>query len=85
MSAASCRPTINNEENKITEDIYSKKNMPCSITICTMDKMKIFKNKQFAITCIDLLNKLAEKEGIKLYAYCFMPDHIHLISVFREL
>jgi len=64
---------------RLPEDIYSQKNRPCSITICTKDKLSVFRNKRFVKICMELLYYLAEKEKIKLYAYCFMPDHIHLV------
>ena len=64
---------------RLPEDIYSQKYRPCLITICTKNRMNVFKNGQFVNVCMDLLNRLSENEDIKLFAYCFMPDHVHLI------
>ena len=64
---------------RLPENVYIIKNQPCSITTCTKDKKNIFANKPFADFCIDTLKDLSERNRIRLYAYCFMPDHIHFI------
>jgi len=40
---------------------------------------QIFKDKQDYTMFLDLLNKYQEQYGIKIFAYCLMPDHLHLL------
>jgi len=53
------------------------------VTICTKDRADIFRNTAFTYYCIELLKDLSNKDKIKLYAYIFMPDHIHFIISVR--
>lgn len=64
---------------RLQDEVYNQKNQPCLITICTKDRRSIFNNKSFINYCINLLQDLSKKDKIKLYAYTFMPDHLHLI------
>lgn len=59
--------------------IYKTPDLPCSITICTKDKLMIFKNQELAETTVNLLKEIAASNEIPIYAYCIMPDHIHLL------
>lgn len=70
---------------RLPNDIYFQKNQPCLITICTKDKRSILGNTPFANNCVSLLEELSKKLKIKLYAYVFMPDHLHfIVSVHGE-
>ena len=54
------------------------------ITICTKDKLCYFDN---ALTVNDVLSDLkleADKANFIVYAYCFMPDHLHLLIIGRD-
>jgi putative transposase len=54
------------------------------ITICTKDKLCYFDN---AMTVNDVLSGLkleADKANFIIYAYCFMPDHLHLLMIGRD-
>ena len=64
---------------RLLKEIYNQINQPCLITICTKDKCHIFGNNSFTDYCLLLLKDLSNELNIKLYAYVFMPDHIHLI------
>ncbi len=64
---------------RLQDEVYNQKNQPCLITICTKDRRSIFNNKSFINYCINLLQDLSKKNKIKLYAYTFMPDHLHLV------
>ncbi|TKJ40063.1 hypothetical protein CEE37_10015 [candidate division LCP-89 bacterium B3_LCP] len=64
---------------RLERDAYSESNNPCSITICTQNRRRIFNDKSFATYCIELIKELSIKRSFRLFAYCFMPDHIHLL------
>ncbi len=50
-----------------------------SITICTFNKRSILHNKSLISWLIDVLKQKAEIFRFKVWAYCFMPDHLHLL------
>jgi putative transposase len=41
--------------------------------------METFTIYDFVMSCTELLENLADKYSMKLYAYCFMPDHVHFV------
>lgn len=64
---------------RLCSEVYNIPNQACSITICTADKKNIFINKQISSEIVSLLKQYADKHEIPIYAYCIMPDHIHLL------
>ena len=50
------------------------------ITICTFNKERIFKDNPSMVTwLVDILRKQSRTFRFKIWAYCFMPDHLHLL------
>jgi putative transposase len=49
------------------------------ITICTLEKQAIFVNKSVVDPIIDFLKRLSNDYNFIVWAYCFMPDHLHLL------
>jgi len=49
------------------------------ITICTDRKRKLFENAERVNSIIEILANESSKSGFKIWAYCFMPDHLHLL------
>jgi putative transposase len=64
---------------RLPEEVYLMKYHPCIITICTRESYHYFENSSFTLLCIDVLIDLATKNNLRLFAYCFMPDHVHLV------
>ena len=50
-----------------------------SLTICTYQRHRAFADREFACDAVDRLLRTAKKFGFELFAYCLMPDHVHLI------
>ena len=50
------------------------------LTIATRDRLPVFSDPEFAITCIDTLKSQATNDTIGVTAYCFMPDHVHVLA-----
>ena len=50
-----------------------------SLTICTWRRLPLFKNVAYAAVLIDTLHAGLFAEKSKRYAYCLMPDHLHLL------
>ena len=49
------------------------------ITICTHQKRPVFSNAEIVALCLDILKKKSSALDFKVWAYCFMPDHLHLL------
>jgi putative transposase len=54
------------------------------ITICTKDEQRVFINPKIKKEQIKILNSCCEKAGFSVWAYCFMPDHLHLLLIAKE-
>ncbi|HJX70159.1 MAG TPA: transposase [Dehalococcoidia bacterium] len=64
---------------RLESETYQATGLPCSITICTKNGTGVFANKLFAGELLNLLKEHCSKNDIPLYAYCIMPDHVHLL------
>jgi putative transposase len=51
------------------------------LTICTGGRAKRFSDPKLVILLIDVLQESCAAHLFQIYAYCFMPDHLHLILV----
>jgi len=49
------------------------------ITICAKDKRKIFCNEALNNEIIACLKEEKEEAGVKIFAFCLMPDHFHML------
>jgi putative transposase len=54
------------------------------ITICTFKKNPYFKDPKTVEPLLEILEDSVHKNGFVLYAYCFMPDHLHLLLLGSE-
>lgn len=61
------------------KEIYSIPGTIAHIIIGTENKLPYFKNHALASAFDQLLKKTAKEKEIRLYAYCIMPDHIHIM------
>ena len=55
------------------------------ITICTYNKKPIFGDNSLVTWLISSLKEKSESFGFKIWTYCFMPDHLHLLIEGKEL
>ncbi len=53
--------------------------IPNSLTICTRNRYPAFTARALAEGCVGLLRRLADATETRVYAFCFMPDHVHLL------
>ena len=58
---------------------YSKPELICSVTICTKRDRSVFNKIEFGQACIKVLKVNSEKKEVPIFAFCFMPDHVHLL------
>ena len=63
---------------RLDKDVYALEGAICFITICTEGKTPLFQNKALTLAFLDQLKTDAKSNGVSVFAYCFMPDHLHL-------
>ena len=51
------------------------------LTICTDSKKQIFITNGVVELVLNHLKEASNKFGFQIYAYCFMPDHLHILVV----
>ena len=51
-----------------------------SVTIATYHRQKIFTDDEAATSAVRCLREAALGFNARIYAYCFMPDHVHLLA-----
>jgi len=51
------------------------------VTICTFNKETYFKNEKIINKILNYLKPEADRLKFLIYAYCFMPDHLHLLLI----
>ena len=50
-----------------------------SLTICTSRRQRVFVNREAVDLVLWQLLQSASRSGFAVIAYCFMPDHLHLL------
>ena len=50
-----------------------------SLTLGCAERRTAFAERRVVESCIGLLRSCSEKHGFAVLAYCFMPDHLHLL------
>lgn len=68
-----CAPT------RLVADRYSESGDAASISLRVRDRRPVFRDAVFARHCVDFLRALAAMTGTPIYAYCLMPNHVHLL------
>ena len=54
------------------------------ITCSTEQGKHYFKHKNIVDSLLPALEETSRRAGFRVYAYCFMPDHLHLLIVGKE-
>ena len=64
---------------------YTNTSMVYFLTICTHGKIYYFKEQRFAKIIADEINYRSHVANeVIIYAYCIMPDHVHLLLKLSE-
>jgi putative transposase len=51
----------------------------CSVTACTESRIRVFHSPALVALAIEALTGSSRKHAVEVIAYCFMPDHLHLL------
>jgi putative transposase len=52
----------------------------CHIILATQERRSVFDNFTFGQRSVQLLEKSAQACNFRLWAFCFMPDHLHVLA-----
>lgn len=77
-SAATMQLTPRRKRIRLDRQVYTGR-MAFSVTINTLDRHRAFLNEATVRLCLHSLREAREKLGMSVLAYCFMPDHLHLL------
>ncbi|HEV8118684.1 MAG TPA: transposase [Thermoanaerobaculia bacterium] len=64
---------------RLPDPLYRVRGWPFSITIGTSPRASVFRDIDFGNECIKILQEMRDETGTAVYAYCLMPDHVHLL------
>ena len=73
------RPSRQHRKPKRLEDFSYRGYCRYFITIRSQGFKHHFVNHQVVAKIIDILKNAAQQKGFLVWAYCFMPDHVHLL------
>jgi REP-associated tyrosine transposase len=65
---------------RLASAVYTEPGRPFSVTIGTSPRAPVFADVPFGRPCVGLLRDVRERRGLLVYAYCLMPDHVHLLA-----
>ena len=73
--------TRNSARKRIRLDVeaYAELGRICSVTIAVQRRQPVFARADLAAAAVRAITDHAKARGVPLWAYCVMPDHIHLI------
>ena len=64
--------------HRLSEDIYKSQRSPIFVTIA-VKRGEHLPIAQLAPTVAQVLHERAIRFGLRLHAYCLMPDHVHFV------
>jgi len=74
---------VKRKNNRLDLSIY-KGIKAYFVTICTNNQQRVFTDTKTIAEHLKLLNSCCKKEKFSVWAYCFMPDHLHLLLIAKE-
>jgi putative transposase len=69
---------IKEKKHRLSQSFYQG-NVRVTFTLCIQNKQPFFTDKAIVDKFIIFLKEAKEKHDCKIWAYIFMPDHIHLV------
>ena len=63
---------------RLSPENYSGKRL-YFLTICTQDRRPILREGNVVAAILTTLRELASRHDFAIHAYCFLPDHMHLL------
>jgi REP-associated tyrosine transposase len=70
--------TFRRKRNRLSLDVYQGSSA-YSTTTTVKGRRPVFGHADIVAMCIEKLREAAARTGFEVVAYCFMPDHLHLL------
>ena len=64
---------------RLAPENYQQPGRVFSVTIATKNRLRVFVDVPFGRDCVAALRGIRETSAVRVYAYCLMPDHVHLL------
>ena len=64
---------------RLSADSYRDLAAICSVTIGVKARAPVFADRSVAAAAVDVLRHHALRSGVSIWAYCVMPDHVHVV------
>lgn len=64
---------------RLDPSVYGQPGRAFSVTIGTSPRAPIFTDLELGLACVGQLRFLAADSSTRVWAYCLMPDHVHLL------
>lgn len=64
---------------RLERGLYEVPEQPISLTIACRNRHRYFESDALVEACRDSLQAVSEQHDVGVLAYCFMPDHLHLL------
>ena len=71
-------PEFHRKQNRLGPASYLGQNS-YFLTLCANERSKILANTTPVESVVSVLRTACKSHGFNVYAYCFMPDHLHLV------
>ena len=70
--------TFSRRQNRLSLEVY-RGVRAYSLTLACAQRRTAFTDGRLVAECIERLRDCSERHGFEVLAYCFMPDHLHLL------
>ena len=64
---------------RLPDATYQVRGNIYSITVATRLRTPVFTDLPFSRTCLRILEETSIAAEVRVFAYCLMPDHVHLL------
>jgi putative transposase len=64
---------------RLDEFVYREPGRTFSVTVGTAPRFPFFADVALGLECVSLLKRICADTMARGYAYCLMPDHVHLL------
>jgi putative transposase len=79
MTGDQARASIRRQRIRLDASCYAEPGAICSITVAVQGRRRVFAEPPVAAAAVEVLRQRAIAAGVPVYAYCVMPDHVHLV------
>jgi putative transposase len=68
---------------RLPAETYANPDAVVHVTVCTLGGQPVFRRPELATAVVDSVDWLRDVRKAKVFAYCVMPDHLHLLVSIR--